>query len=522
MSSTDLQIITSEDNNYSSKIVKVKSCLVEIITFNNLNYRLFSRSNQWKKTCCYSQEECYNFTVGNTSYCKKHQGGVFIPIESNTAIGDKAEKFIYSLLIQSDKLINVKIVGNENGKLDITYQLKDELDRNLYIIRGLQIKTLIKDNYAKNSYKCLIEQYDEDTLIVAIDKEFKYICIVFKKLLTNKNNIYVNFNKNNEISQYVYRVDENLFFDYLIECCKISTIYDQTQFSADNLKEKIMVEFLKTQCSKDNLDFRPNDTSDSSIDCFIHNKSVQCKYASTIHRNLYSFSIHHTINGTVSLPYSEDDQIDFFIFSYCNNYWWVIPTSVLIHYGYIKTCKQEGKIGINLCYHDNQNEHWTKQFIVHDLKTIFNPFDMTQLFNENDMFDKFQFICKTKSIECIRNMENLNLKNFYIRDKLIKYSESNTKIHQCYKFNLQMSKDISYNKDTDIIPDFFVFRIGLVEYKDHFYIIPKEIFIEHKIIGSNDTKGCTQINIPPPGKVNRNKPWLSNYLNNYEPLYESI
>ena len=514
-SNFDLLFSCSEYHKNNHKMCLIYRCLTEIRQYNGLNYKFHKNFNIWKKTCCY-EEECYNFTVKDSNFCKKHENGTYKKEQSTNEIGNIAEKFLYNLLIQSDQLTNVKMIGQENCNLDLIYQVKDEFNKGINIYRGLQVKTLTKNIKQKNYYQAKIGSYDDNTLIIGLDKKFKYICIIFKKNIKG-GSIKINFNKiDNEIIKYVHKIEDNLFYNELICACKKSTVYNENQYSNDNLKEKYMMEILKHKCLENNIEFKANKISFSPIDCFINKKSIQCKYSSVIKDNSCQFRLNHTVNNKLNVPYSEENKIDFFIFSYCNVCFWIIPIQVLIYYGYIKNNSQKGKISIMLAYNKNL-DHWTKKFIVNNFDIIINGFDDNILIDQNDMFFKFQIICKSKEIECFRKMENLSLKYFLVRDKLVQYFESNRKQGFCYMF--KFTKVI---ESYDIIPDFFVFRIGLKEYSNEFYIFPKEVFIEYGIIGTNNKKGYLSIGIPIPGCVNSKKLWISNYLNNYDVLLESI
>lgn len=142
---------------------------------------------------------------------------------------------------------------------------------------------------------------------------------------------------------------------------------------------------------------------------------------------------------------------------------------------------------------------------------------MDEIINLNDLFDRFQYECQQCDIICIRDMENLSTKQFYIGNELCRYAESKNKKGNYYQFTIGKSNKTPFNIDTDTnIPDFFIFRIN--DYPDNFWIIPKQRLIDEKVIGSSIMNGITDVNFPVPGSTHFGKIWLNGYLNNYDML----
>lgn len=507
------------------KEVKIKSKYTKIKILNGKNYREYHTSNNWKPCCCFSKEECYNFQVNGKIYCKKHENGIQTVIISQTAVGDLIEDHVFELLKQCPNLTNIKNIGQENCTLDIVYQVKEEISIDINHMRGIQVKKLIEQSLSKYEVKD-INKYDSNTIIVAINLERNIYCI-FNNTMIGVDSFWLNpKNPNPKYREFCFIGTNsrnsygNTFLDLLNQWSITSTIYSHNCFNSNNLKEKLMTDALKIECQKYNLKCESHSSSDSCIDCII-NDTINCqlKFSDRTHRNMYAFSMFKTINSNVSIPYSESDNIHFFVFSYLNPLkecvFYIIPIKVLIYYEYISTSTSSGKHNINLLPLEFKDNHWTKKFINRfDLFT--NEFDMNELIDLNDMFDRFQYECKKINIICIRDMDNLSVKHFNIGDKLCKYSESNTKKHNYYDFTIQINSSKPYNIDTDIIPDFFIFRIKV--YPNHFWIIPKQKLIDEKIIASNLIKGTTKISFPIPGNTNKGKAFLNDYLIKYDDL----
>ena len=496
----------------------------EIRIINGKNHKQYGTNiNNWNPICEFN--DCFNFSLDECNMCSKHKNGVEHVKNSSTDIGLDQEVFIYDLLLKSNELINVTNIGQENCKLDIIYQVKDEVANGFEHFRGIQIKTLSRQSDENsNAFQFVIEKYDVDTLIVGVSENKDHFCLFDRNSFgIDKRSFYINLDTlTKENVKYIFTSETKESFQYFVDSliynCRFSTIYSPDQFSSNNFKEKKMMDDLKFKCKEHNLEFSSNKTSDSSIDCFINGKSIQCKYSTRIKGDLYSFSLFHSVNNKLYLPYSETDNIDYFIFMHSeDNSFRIIHTSVLIHFGYIKTSTQNGKTEIKLAYLSYQQEHWTTQFIDNFdiLKTI--SYDNLSLLNINKPFDKFQLELNSRKIKYIRNIEDLKLKSFIINDKLIKFIESNNFHEEVYAFSLCCHRE-SYNIcNTNVrIPDVFILHAkGL---PDNFYFITKEKLYEKKIIGDSNNKGVASIGLPLIHKTRSKHIWIHEYANRYDLL----
>ena len=496
-----------------------------------LNKNVLERSKDgkvWRNICIFNNNgQCYNYSIASCGFfCKSHKDGIINEKINETAKGDIIEDWVYNLLCKSNQLINVENKGQENGKLDIVFQVKDEVKQD--IIRGIQVKQLTK--YGENGYYIThLKKYDENTLIVGVSEDKKYMCLFFNSFINGLDSFCFNISdyKYKKYKKYIFTglEDDSLgynFFNKLIEYCKISTIYDDNQFSENILKENKMMKELEEKCKENNLSFESCNTSDSPIDVYINEKKVQCKYSSQIINNLYDFKLKHIIDNIADQPYSKND-VDLFIFKHeKEESFYIIPQKVLLHFDYLTTEKIKGKIRINLAPSLYKEYHWTKQFI-NRFDLINNEYDLRKIINLNNPFDKFQHLCKSKKIICIRNMTNLSLNNGFIGDKTFKLMISNNPNGSLYRFCtcIHNGKNrISYHINNDNIPDFFIFRIE--KFPEDFYIIPKDILVEQEIIGSEDKKGKIYFGLPEPTDKDNEKQWVFDYLNNFDLLKDKI
>lgn len=80
------------------------------------------------------------------------------------------------------------------------------------------------------------------------------------------------------------------FLTMLSHFTKQSTLYANAKINTDCLKEKESISNLEQLCFANNILFEYEKSNNSSIDCIINNRRLQCKYSNLIDE-FYKFSI---------------------------------------------------------------------------------------------------------------------------------------------------------------------------------------------------------------------------------------
>jgi len=510
---------------------KILSQSYKICDYKNKTYRLSKTNYIWKETCIFIDKnnvKCFDYqTYG--CYCDKHKNNIENNIGKKTTgeIGDESEKFILDILIDKSDFNDIKKIGRENTELDIIYKIKDEEK-----YRGIQIKTMVQRKDNKNSYKIdKIDKYSDSTLIVCVSKERDFLCVFLKYMLPGVKSLSLNINKlknkTYEYKPYTFDgLDDNsngyTFTEMLLEYSKASTVYENSKMGKAVLQERDSMNRLEKICTDNKISFKYIETSDSSIDCIINGKNIQCKSTSAIKQNFYNFSLHKTKN-LLSSPYEDIDNIDFFIFEYVNNKngeFYIIPINVMVYFGYIKTKINKGKLSITLCPFNHQNDdlsnHWSKHFINRfDLLKKDDVFDVNTVLDMSDVLNLFISHCLYYNIITTRAMDNLSSHTCTIKDKNVKCLKSTNFACLNLQFTIQSLNGIAYDTSM-ILPDFFV--LYYIDGSNTWcYIFPKQILIDNGIIGDSTNKGITKIGLPVPGAsdIKENKFWTQPYANNF-------
>lgn len=265
-----------------------------------------------------------------------------------------------------DNVNSIERIGQISNKLDIIYKMNNE-DK----FRGLQVKTLTKYKDS-NRFALNIRDYEDDTLIVGINKEKNKFVIFFHKQIKKGVRSFTFNNSETKYKKFSY-TNTFQFLEQLQKLLSRSTVYDPKKgISRNNLMEQESSKRLKNKCDQLNYHFKWNETNSMSIDCFINYYNIQCKTSNSIRKykeKLYCFNVLRTggrLNGKITFrPYSEFDNIDFFIFEIIDfkDNFYVIPMNEMINHGIIQTKDQQGKKQLYLPPPSYQKPHWTKKYL---------------------------------------------------------------------------------------------------------------------------------------------------------------
>ena len=496
----------------------------------------FSKENgKYQSTCKFifedeeyqTSDRCVNYSF-ECGYCKKHKDGICNDRKKTTSIGDQNEEFISNLLKSRLEFIKVKTIGRENSELDIIYKIRDEFNSGIDQFRGIQIKTLTKIGNYNHYNMSNVDKYSDNTLIVGVSNNKSKFCLFFGKEINDGIvGEFINFDNPtmNQRSRIFYSFDDNslgyIFIDMLIYYSKYSTLYSESKIYVDVLNERESISKLERYCLTYNVKFEHESSSDSSIDCKINDKNIQCKYSNTVNDSLYCYSLHKYKNN-IRLPYDDRDNLDFFIFENGIGDFYVIPVNVMIYFGYIRNRNNKGKLYIMLSPSNSNGFHWSKCFInAFHLLFSLETFDVRFVLDMTQVVNIFNYYCYLSGIDSNRNSSNLSTKLCEIETihgkKIVKLYESTKIVGNNYSFTIKTK--IPYNIEIDAdIPDFFVFYIK--ENNGYMYIFPKHTLIDYQLIGSSIIKGCTDLNLPIPGAstIRPNKFWTQQYVNRFDLL----
>lgn len=445
----------------------------------------------------YTKEECVEM--------QRKQG------EESSKIGNENEIYverIFQELVEMKKIEQVERLGHISGhKFDIKIKFYEEA-----FFRGMQIKTLI---LRQNGYYCTLKhknRYEDDTLIVAIDKEktkFVLIPYYYLKHTTGVNFVFKN-NTESKYSKYEY-TNLQKFKESLIELSKNTTVIKEdisNYITHNNLSEYKMIQLLKEICETKNLQFSHNLSASEQTDCNINQYTVQCKSSLCKSFNQYKFHIHKKCSQ-IHIPYSIDDGIEFFIFhpSETSDFY-IVPISKLIEMGYITTPNNTGKTDISL----NVKETKVTDLTPWNFEYL-NRFDLLHR-NKPKLkltykigFDKQLYIHQIPYTIMSRSNDTFI---DIINSKKVKYSASTNDQNKTGLFTFAITTIIDGVKITfaESYYDFLICEI--INDHDLYYIIPRNIIFLQGIQNS------TKVRIALPNYKDNH--WSKEYLNRFDLL----
>jgi hypothetical protein len=282
-------------------------------------------------------------------------------------IGDECEKFIRDIYKESKQIENVESIGQTGNTFDIVINFIEDPD----IIRGIQVKHLTYKSRDK-SYNLDIRkgQYPKNTLIVGMNTKDKIFCLFHVEEVKVK---YISIrpkSKSTIYKKFIYTLDkfEQFKLDLIEKSKKSVKIKDIKDYlSKTNLQEYESLERFQIKCKENKLKYEQSETTDDIVDCYVNKKKVQHKSSDNLVWSKYEFAVKRTGKN---IPYSENDDIDLFIFEITNdtykNNFFIIPKQILIDKGIISTEEQSGKTRLKFPLKnlwDNENNHWTLEYL---------------------------------------------------------------------------------------------------------------------------------------------------------------
>lgn len=292
-----------------------------------------------------SEEEYKKYKSQNSALC--------------IAKGDINELNILNIYKEYDNLFrSLTRIGQRGNKFDIIFEFKNEL-----YTRGIQVKSISYDNIRKSYYFGVPDIYEPETLIVGINDKDNIYCLLYVYELqgSTRVNFYPESKKYTTHAKYFYTNKEKFKNDLIIKS-KQSFIIDDIRkyFSKELLLEYESIERFKLKCQELGLEWKENNTNSNEIDFFVNNKKIQHKSStSSSDNNTYHFNLTKSNGYKKVKPYSNMDQIDYFVFEIANKDYignfFIVPINDMIKNEYLKTDKCKGKTSLYIPGKDKWN-----------------------------------------------------------------------------------------------------------------------------------------------------------------------
>lgn len=278
--------------------------------------------------------------------------------------GDDLEEWVLQLLIPRYTAQRIGHIGNP--KFDILADIGDGLQR------GIQVKQLSykkgESFYTKaHDGKILAESYPSKTLMLMVDETKTRFIVRFSDELTTNS---ASFSKFLDKEEFIAEIDRLLQTTIIVN--------DIINYMSEKYAvEYLSVRRLKGRCDEFSLSFRYNSTNADTIDCFIEDQHIQCKFSALNNRGSGATYRMHTHKGAgvidgkpIYQPYFDTD-FHFLIVEvggingkpnlYEGNFC-IIPMQFLIADGRVRTNEVKGSLSMTVCPPDYSKPHPTKQF----------------------------------------------------------------------------------------------------------------------------------------------------------------
>jgi hypothetical protein len=421
--------------------------------------------------------------------------------------GRANELYIIDILSQLKYFEDIIDYGVSGNKFDIFVKCPNE-----EFYRGLQVKTIHRDNRDKSSYDIKIGgRYEKDTLIIGVTNEHdKFTLLTFGNL----DSLRINFSPKNKYKL----IDLKKFTKMLVKyVCQSTVVYNINDYFYRNQKtEADSMDRFRNKCTELGIEFRKNITTNmDEIDATVNNFNVQFKASghSPKSTSKYQFNLSRSLSNGIR-PYNENDNIQYFIFEivaekYMNNFY-IIPTQFLMDNGYISTANNVGKYSIQIPTPDYNKHDWCLSFL--------NKFEQLTLskINVPVSYSNLHECCLSKQLPCTTSLIGKKCTLTHINCHRIMH----VKHVLCRKDTLAFP--IRLGKVSDWRPihindgySFIIFDYGKM-YKNQFCIIPIGVLIEEGYIATDDQKGWKFISLAYPDSSNPH--WSMKYINKFELL----
>jgi hypothetical protein len=505
------ELIDIDSTEYFDKLVRNTKTFFAI--HNNKTYK-FSKSNKkWKIVCQY--ENCSNY-ADNNNYCASHLEGKCVEKKINDS-----EIWFENFLTNSNAFESVKNISRENSKTDLIVKFNNSEE-----YRSIQIKTLGKHDKEWTFVVNTNEKYDPNMLIACITYEKDKFALFYQK--DYPKSAYMNYKFCENFRGYLFtsleeKIDGMNFIERIIDMVKSSTIYNDFTYYTSRIERESLTRF-EEKCKINDLKFTINVLNNSVYDAIVSYNDleykIQHKSTKKIIGSMYEYSTEHYVNN-LPTPYSENDDIDYFVFENIDeNNFFIVPINVMAYFGYVSNKKYKGKKGIKIPSNQYTEDHWLLKF--KNCFNIFkekNKFDLTILIDNTDPFYNLRLICDKYNFNFNRDYYNNTSRICTINNKQVKFLTSSKNKCNSYVFTISFSYEVPYNKNIHDIPYCFIFQI---KDTDYFYVIPSNIFIDNGVIGDNNTKGKVDFIIPEKNNTGTRKAWLFNYINKFDIFMNNI
>lgn len=366
---------------YNSLLEKSKKNIdgIDIYIIDSKKYRK-RKDGSFDLACDFNNCNKYAFSKNGGIYCNGHRNGLDpssdekkkereIRIENAKVLskdafktGDSTEEWVVDQLKLIDSVVDAKRIGYDGSKYDIEFKLAKDVDS-----RGIQVKTLIKNKRAADAYQfeILNETYSKNTLFVGVSKDRTRFVVMFYENFKNMRPTFTYSCSESIYQRYMFK-DYNKFIERLRAMLLKTDICDKNCRPPTREQEYNSLLRLSSKCIQNQLPFKNTEESDSVIDCVVNDYNIQHKTSKTKERNSYSFNLAKGNGKQPNQPYSDKDNIDFFILEIIdfNDNFYIIPINALVKSGHIRTDKYKGKT--KLCVPNPKTGdklHWLNKYL---------------------------------------------------------------------------------------------------------------------------------------------------------------